>query len=263
MRVSALYFYPVKSLRGIELQHMDLDRTGALMDRRWMLVDEADRFVTQRTHPRMALVDTALSEEELTLRAPGMPPLTVPRVPQAGTARSVRVWRDDCAAADAGDAAAEWFGTYLGGRFRLVFMPEETRRPVDPAYARAGDTVSFADSHPFLLTTTASASELNGRLDEPVPMIRFRPNIVVDGCAPYAEDEWRRLRIGDVEFRVAKPCARCNVPTIDVETARSSPEPMRTLKTYRRGPGGVLFGQKLIHDGYGRIHVGDVVEPLA
>lgn len=262
MQVSALYFYPVKSLRGIALQQMDIGRTGALMDRRWMLVDGNDRFVTQRTHPRMALVDTALTEDALVLGAPGMAPLELPRTPAATATRPVQVWRDQCAAMDAGDEAAEWFSAFLEDRFRLVFMPADTRRPVNPDFGRDGDTVSFVDGYPFLLTTTASLDDLNTRLDQAVPMIRFRPSIVVDGCSAYAEDTWQRLRIGDIEFRVAKPCGRCSIPTIDVETAQTSAEPMRTLKRYRRGPGGVLFGQDLIHDGYGRIRVGDRVEPL-
>lgn len=264
MKVSALYFYPVKSLRGIPLQQMDIDRTGASMDRRWMLVDENDRFITQRTHARMALVDTALSDEALEIRAPGMPALHVSRtLPAAAPVREVQVWRDRCDAVDAGDEAAEWFGAYLGGRYRLVFMPDETRREMDLAFSQPGDTVSFVDSCPFLLISTASLDDLNARLVSPVPMIRFRPSIVVDGCSAYAEDGWQRIRIGDLEFRIAKSCSRCNVPMIDVETAQSSPEPIRTLATYRRSSGKILFGRKFIHESHGQIRVGDPVELLA
>lgn len=262
MKVSALYFYPVKSLRGAALQRMSIDRRGPVMDRRWMLVTGAGRFVTQREQPRMALVGTRLERDALIVTAPEMPSLRLPYPSRNAADRTVRVWRDQCSAVDCGDGAAEWFSALLGSEFRLVFMPETTHRPVDPAYAGPGDSVAFVDGYPFLLTATASLADLNERLHHPVPMIRFRPNIVVDGGDAFAEDGWRRLRIGALTLRAVKPCARCSIPTIDLDTGRPSAEPLRTLKRYRRGRGGVLFGQNLIHDETGEIAVGDTVEIL-
>jgi hypothetical protein len=205
----------------------------------------------------------------LELAAPGRAPLQVPLaddgVPRAGavTACDVVIWNDTVAAVDAGDEAAEWLHGAVGESARLVFMPDGAHRAVNARYGAPGDHVSFADAYPYLVISTASLDDLNARLPKPVPMDRFRPNLVVTGCAPYAEDGWRRVRIGPVVFRLVKPCIRCTVPTIDQATgAPDGPEPLRTLAGYRNGEDGVRFGMNVIAEGEGLVRAGDEVQPL-
>lgn len=261
LTLGALYRYPVKSLRGEAFDALEVGRTGLCGDRQWMLVDREGRFVTQRQQPRMALVTTRLAGDgTLHLAAPGMPDLTVV---DSGAARTqVLLWNDRLEAVLAGAEAHAWLSEFLALDCRLVRFAEDVSRAVDPAYAGAGDQVGFADGFPFLLISQASLDDLNARLEQPVPMLRFRPNLVVDGCAPYAEDGWRRIRIGDVSLRVAKPCSRCIIPTIDPATGERGQEPLRTLRGYRRRDNKVYFGQNLVHDGTGRLAVGMPVEIL-
>jgi uncharacterized protein YcbX len=181
-----------------------------------------------------------------------------------GERREVAIWRDRCDAIDQGDAAAEWASAFLGASCRLVRIADDTVRPVDRDFAVSeGDQVGFADGYPFLLTTEESLADLNDRMAQALPMDRFRPNIVISGFEPFAEDDWRRIRIGEIAFAVVKPCARCPITTTDQATAKRGQEPLRTLATYRQVPGkGVMFGQNLIHESTGIIRVGDPVAPI-
>ncbi|MCW8908566.1 MAG: MOSC domain-containing protein [Sedimenticola sp.] len=260
--LSALYFYPVKSLRGLRLERAPVDERGIHYDRHWLVVDGDGRFITQRQQPRMALVRTALTPAGLRLSAPGMPDLEVDFVSADPRPLSVEIWRDHCLAHSAGDPAAAWLSRFLGLECRLCYLPEASRRGVDPEYAEAQDQVGFADGFPFLLISQASLEDLNSRLPAPLPMTRFRPNLVISGCEPYAEDRWKRIRIGGITFRVAKPCSRCVIPTIDPETGQKSSEPLRTLNSYRRQGNQVMFGQNLLHDAIGELRVGTPVEVL-
>jgi uncharacterized protein YcbX len=262
--VQALYVYPVKSLRGIPLAEGRVERRGFRHDRRWMIVDGDGRYVTQREHPRLSLVDVAVDEDarRLVVRAPRVGELVVP-FDARGERREVTIWRDSVGALDVSAEADEFFSSYLGVAAHLVFMPDEVERAVNPRYARPGDVVGFADGYPFLLTTTASLDDLCARMGSTIPMQRFRPNIVVAGADAYAEDGWRVLRIGGLSFRVTKPCERCTIPTVDYETGERGKEPLATLATYRQVGAKVLFGQNLAHDGEGTLHVGDDVEVVA
>ena len=260
--LSGIYRFPVKSLGGASLDRAVLDGRGIGYDRHWMVVDPSGRFLTQRDHPRMALVTTRLDAERLTLDAPGMPSLAVPLDPAGAPRREVQVWGDSVEAAVCEGGVGEWLSAFLGTPCQLVFMPEDSRRPVDPAYAAPEDQAAFSDGFPLLLISEASLEDLNRRLERPLPMIRFRPNLVVKGCAPYAEDHWRRIRIGEIGFRVVKPCSRCVIPTIDPRTAEKGPEPLRTLAGYRRRGNKVFFGQNVLHDQEGTLEVGDTVEIL-
>ncbi|MGH9885243.1 MAG: MOSC domain-containing protein [bacterium] len=256
-----MFFYPVKSCRGISLDAASLDRRGIVDDRRLMIVDDWARFISQRSHPRLALVAPRLHDGCVTLAAPGMPPLSVPVVRQGAT-RTVVVWNDECEAVDQGREASEWLSTYLEARVDLVRMDDRFIRPVDSQYAvRKTDEVSFADAYPLLVISEESLEDLNARLAEPVPMNRFRPNIVVRGGGAFAEDHWRRVRFGEVNAAIVKPCARCSTTTVDQDTAARGKEPLRTLATYRHDPErDVLFGQNVIHAAPGTIRVGDVVD---
>jgi uncharacterized protein YcbX len=258
--LSQLYVYPVKSAGGIPLEASGVDGRGLRHDRRWMLVDEAGSFMSQRRFPRMALVRLRIEPDHLVVDAPEMPPLEVPLRPPDRKLRLARVWGDLVEVSTIGDDADRWFGEFLGVGCNLVYLPEESIRPVDPAYGRRGDRVGLADGFPFLLVSEASLADLNSRLEHPVPMNRFRPNLVVGGCEPFAEDGWRLIRIGSITLRVVKPCARCTITTVDQETAARGKEPLRTLADFRRAGNKVLFGQNLIHDDTGTLRAGDPVE---
>jgi len=264
--VTALHVYPVKSCAGVALARAEVGPRGIRQDREYMVVEAATgAFLTPRELPRMALIRPALADGRLRLEAPGMPPIGVAPVPDGeGEAREVVVWKDACRAVDQGDEVAAWLGEFLGIDCRLVRMADDHVRRVDPAYATGErDQVGFADGYPFLLISEESLADLNGRLAEPLPMNRFRPNLVVaGGGAPFLEDGWRRVRIGGLGFAVVKPCARCAITTTDQATGARGKEPLRTLATFRRGERGVLFGQNLIHDGEGEIAVGDRVTVL-
>lgn len=265
IRVSALNAYPIKSCRGVALDAAEVGLTGFVQDRQWLLVDEAGRFMTQRDWPMLARIEVAIDSRGLEVVADGMPRLAVHDPGARAEQLEVVIWRDECVAVTAGAVAAAWFTDFLGTPCRLVKMPPSTIRQVNQKYAEPGDRVGFADGYPFLMISQGSLDELNRRLETPIPMNRFRPNIVVEGCEPHAEDGWSRMTAGNVRFRVVKPCSRCVVTTTDQATGERGPEPLRTLATYRRVGSKVLFGQNLIHDDTGIIRVGDTctVEPAA
>ena len=257
VRVVGLYCYPVKSCGGTSLANATVGPRGIVGDRRWMVVDETGGFLTQRDHHRMALVrPRPIANGLLELSAPGMPPLTV--APSIGHDRvDVSIWTDRCVAIDEGPSAAEWLSGFLEVRCRLVRFPDDAKRRVDPDYAGPNDEVGFADGFSFLLASCASLDDLNRRLAAPLPMNRFRPNIVVSGGEAFEEDRWKRIYIDGITFAVVKPCARCVTTTVDQQTGEASREPLRTLATFRNVAGrGVMFGQNLIHGQSGTLHVG-------
>jgi uncharacterized protein len=259
LTLASITVYPVKSAAGMALPEWEVDQFGLRYDRRWMVVNPAGEFLSQRTHPRLALVTTAILNGTLRLEAPGMGALDIPLDPQPTVHTSVRVWKDRCGATWTGEGPARWFSDFLGTPCSLVRMPEETLRPADRTYAPEGTRVSFADAFPFLIISEASLSDLNRRLAEPVPMNRFRPNLVISGAEPYAEDDWDRLEINGIRLRVVKPCARCLITTTDQATAERSKEPLRTLGGYRKRWGKVMFGQNAVHETVGRLRGGDRV----
>uniref|UniRef100_A0AAU3H5C1 MOSC domain-containing protein n=1 Tax=Streptomyces sp. NBC_01401 TaxID=2903854 RepID=A0AAU3H5C1_9ACTN len=268
--LGAAYVHPVKSLAACVADTVAVEPWGLAGDRRWMLIDEGNRVVTQRQQPRMALLSAEpLPGGGVALSAPGRPSLTV-EVPDPARTVVAELHRSKVTVAVAGSAAHAWFSTCLGAEVRLVHLDAPShRRPVDPAFARPGETVSLADGFPLLLTTRASLDALNSLVAQgdhpqegPLPMDRFRPNVVVDGTAPWAEDGWERIAIGEVAFRVAKPCGRCVITTTDQRTAARGKEPLHTLARHRRDGRHLLFGQNLIPEGTGVIRVGDPVRVL-
>lgn len=262
LRVSELWVHPVKSCRGIALDRAEVSPRGLRCDRHWMVVDEAGRFLTQRDLPAMATIAPVVGTSSLLLRAPGRDDLELPLDAAAGEA-VVTVWRDTLKAVAVSPAADRWLTAHLGLACRLVRFADDVRRPVDPAYGAPGDETAFSDGFPLLLVGAGSLDELNRRLPRPLPMRRFRPNLVVEGAAPYAEDGWRRIRVGPITLRVVKPCSRCAITTVDPDRGvRDGSEPLETLATYRRRDGKVYFGQNVIPDGPGEIRVGDTVEVL-
>lgn len=272
IRLVGLHLYPLKGARGILLERWPVDRRGLRFDRRWMLVDGDGTFLSQRTLPRLSLVRPGLEDgpgvvrtegdlpRSLSLEAPGMEALSLPLAPAAGEELPAEIWRDRVGVLAPSPEADDWFTRFLGTPCRLVFLPEDSHRPTDPEYA-PGHEVGLADGYPFLLLSTGSLEELNRRLVDPVPMDRFRPNLVVDASDPHEEDRWGELRIGTVDFKVVKPCARCAVTTVDQASGERGKEPLQTLATYRNREGKVYFGQNLVHLGPGWIQVGDPVVP--
>jgi MOSC domain-containing protein len=269
MQVASLHTYPVKGCHRIDHDGADVEPWGLAGDRRWLVVDDADgQSVTQREAPGLVALRPSAMDGGLRLRAEGMPDLDVPE--PDGDPVPVAVHRTKLVATPAGPAADTWFTSLLDRKVRLVWLDDPTRRPIGEQYAEPEDVVSFADAYPLLLTNAASLDALNGWLVEegspegPLPMTRFRPNIVVSGAGPWAEDGWlgRRLRIGAVTFRAAKPCDRCVVTTTDQETGERGHEPLRTLGKHRNVDQKLLFGTNLIPDGPGRVAVGDPVTLL-
>lgn len=256
LTLSELVVYPIKSAGGIPADRWEVDSFGLRHDRRWMVVDGRGRLVTQRTHPRLALARPAVAADRLRVTAPGLPPLDLALDPVAAVTTTAVVWDDACESLWLGEAPARWFSQLVGAPVSLVYMPDSTVRPADPAFAPAGTRVSFADGFPFLLLSEESLADLNGRLAAPVPMNRFRPNLVIRGGMPFEEDRLGAFAVGDLAFRAVKPCDRCVLTTTDQETAERGVEPLRTLARYRTRDGQVYFGQNVVHAGTGRLEVG-------
>jgi len=257
--VSQLSIYPVKSCRGIPQQSTSVEAFGLKNDRRWMVVDDDGVMLTQRKLSSMCLINVELTETGIQLSAPDMAALQV-TIPTSVNTRKVKVWNDECSAYDTGDEAANWLSQFLEMACRLVYFPEDEIRQVDLDYAKEGDKTAFSDGFPLLLISQASLDDLNSRLGSPISMNRFRPNIVVDGCQPFEEDSWKKIKIGKVEYSVVKSCSRCVIPSINPETAEREAEPTKTLIAYRKRENKIFFGQNVIAQDNGKIDVGMRVE---
>ncbi|MFC8273012.1 MOSC domain-containing protein [Streptomyces sp. NPDC057271] len=269
-RLRSVHIHPVKALRGHAPAEAEVEPWGLAGDRRWSVVDASGKVVTQRRHARMTLASAEpLPGGGITVSAPGLAALAV-EVPRPSSTIRVEVFDTPVEAVPAGPAADAWFSAFLETEVRLVHMDDPARRrPIDPDYALPGETVSFADGYPLLATTTSSLDALNSLIaqgdhaDEgPLPMNRFRPNVVIEGTAPWAEDGWTRLAIGEVMFRAAKASGRCVVTTTDQLTGERGKEPLRTLGEHRRQGSKLVFGQNLVPEHPGTIRVGDEVKFL-
>ncbi|MCK1822147.1 MOSC domain-containing protein [Streptomyces sp. XM83C] len=267
----SIHVHPVKAFRALSVREAVVEPWGPAGDRRWALIDDGGKVVTQRRQPRLALAVAELAPGGgLRLSAPGMPPLEVAVPEPAGTV-TIDVFDTTVESVLADSSAHEWCSAYLGAAVRLVHLDDPaTRRPVDPEYALPGETVSLADAFPLLVTTTASLDALNeliargDRADEgPLPMNRFRPNLVVTGTTAWEEDSWTRVAVGEVVFRVATTCGRCLVTTTDQDTGGRGKEPLRTLTRHRRIGSRAVFGQYLVPLAPGTVRVGDPVRVLA
>jgi uncharacterized protein YcbX len=266
--ITAIARYPVKSCRGEALAEATVEPWGLAGDRRWMVVDADGTVITAREAHRLLLVRPDIGTEGLRLSAPDLAPLDV-AVPTGTDHVVVDVWGDQVPALWAGGEAEAWFSKVIGRAARLVYLDDPTVRATDPVNTAPTDRVSFADAYPLLLTSEESLAELNRliaagpRADEgPLPMTRFRPNLVVRGIAPWSEDDWRVIRIGDVQFRAVKGCERCVMTTLDPDTAAKGMEPITSLARHRRWDGKTWFGINLVPDTQGgrSLHVGDEIE---
>jgi len=258
--VSGLFTYPVKSCRGISLNSSQLQSFGLKNDRRWMVVDEEGVMLTQRTVAKMCLIQPELIDAGLMLKTLSMDDLYV-EFPLENKKLKVKIWADHCQAFDAGDKAAKWLSHVLEQNCRLVYFPDDEFRQVDLNYANKGEKTAFSDGFPLLLITQESLDDLNGRLScDPISMHRFRPNIVVKGAEAFAEDAWKIIRIADITLRIVKPCSRCVIPSINIETAQREDEPLKTLVSYRKLNKKIYFGQNIIANSTGEINIGMQVE---
>jgi uncharacterized protein YcbX len=259
--LSEINIYPIKSLGGISLPSATVEERGLQYDRRWMLVDAQNQFMTQRNIHKMALIKVSINITQLQASMIGMPGLNIPFLPQTNETLRVPVWDDTCQAEVVSGEANEWFSQALQMRCKLVYMPESSTRPVDERYAKNSDIVSFADAYPFLLIGQASLDDLNQRLPKALPMNRFRPNLVLTTSIPFEEDQWKSIRIGETIFHLVKPCARCVLTTIDQQTGVAGKEPLKTLSAYRMVNYKVLFGQNAVWGRQGNLlQLGDIVE---
>lgn len=264
--LAALNVYPVKGLKGIALDEALCTDRGIAHDRRFMVVDREGLFLSQRSHPRMATVWTEIAGDALMLSAPDVDEVEVPLEPEGGDAMRVTVWSSTCDAIAVSQEADAWLSDYLGEPCSLVYMPDESVRYSNSERGGPGMRVGFADGYAYLLATEASLADLNGRLatkgHAPLPMNRFRPNLVVSGGTPFAEDGWREVRVGKAILRVARPCGRCQVTTTDQATGEvRGPEPLATLSTFHATEElGPMFGMNLVTAKAGKVRVGDAVE---
>ncbi|OKI50390.1 MOSC domain-containing protein [Streptomyces sp. MJM1172] len=268
--VQALHVHPVKSVAGTAPDEVAVEPWGLTGDRRWAVVDSEGAVITQRQQARLALASARpLEGGRVALSGPGMAELVV-EVPEPGPLEPVMLFGKKIETVVAATTAADWFSAFLGVPARLVHMDEPAvRRPVDPDYALPGETVSLADGYPLLLTTLASLDALNGLIAEgdhpeegPLPMNRFRPNLVVSGAEAWAEDGWRRIAIGDAVFRGVRECGRCIITTTDQTTAERGKEPLKTLARHRRIGKSLAFGRMLVPVRLGTVRVGDEVRVL-
>ena len=254
--LSGLYVYPVKSARGIALQEATLTSRGLAHDRRFLVVDEAGVYLTQRELPQLARLSTAFAGDALELTWEGLGVLHVPLVPTTTARRRVRVWNDDVEALELDSAAQDFLSRAFGRAVSLVYMPEDSTR-APSAFARAGDLIAFSDDFPYLIASESSLADLSVQAGQAIPMDRFRPNLVVQGAAAYAEDIWRDVRIGGLRFEIVKPCARCVITTTDQTSGeRVNKEPLATLARYRLWRGQAIFAQNAIARDPGTLHVG-------
>ncbi|PPD31657.1 MAG: MOSC domain-containing protein [Methylomonas sp.] len=260
--LSQIYIYPVKSLAGIAVSAWPVDKNGLLYDRKWMLIDEQNQFLSQRRLARMALIKTTIQHDRLVLSAPNQHDISLELHPTDGETLEVSIWHDRCLAKTVTADVDEWLSRFLQTQCRLVYLPDDQQRIVDQHFAEPTDQTAFSDGFPFLIVSENSLNVLNRSLEIPVTMQRFRPNLVVTDCEGYAEDSWRQLKINTIEFRLPKPCSRCAVPGIDPDTAISSKEPLTTLSRLRKWQNKIYFGQNAIHNSSGNLAIGDVVQIL-
>jgi len=265
LQISELYIYPIKSLGGIAVNKATITDRGLQHDRRWMLVDEYNLFLSQRVVPEMALLQVSIESDGLRVvhKLKGDSLLIPFNAVLPEKREIVTIFDDTCLAEYVSKEADQWFTKTLDINCRLVRMPDDSRRPVDQRYAPGDQITSFSDGYPFLIIGQASLNELNSRLAEPLPINRFRPNIVFTGGEPFEEDTMGHLTINKIDFYGVKLCGRCPIPTLDQTTAQRGTEPLKTLATYRSKNHNVYFGQNLVHAGNGTIAVGDTLQVVS
>lgn len=260
LTLSEIIIYPIKSLGGISVDSAIVEERGLKYDRRYLLVDENNIFMTQRDFPQLALLKLSFQEKGFrVLNTKDNSHVVIPFKPESNENISVTIWDDICNAAKVGKDIDDWFSNAINKKCSLVYMPDDEKRIVEKKYINDEHIVSFADAYPFLIIGKSSLDDLNTRLDKPIPMNRFRTNFVFTGGNPYEEDNWNDFKVGDVKLKAVKPCARCVITTTNQDTAERSAEPLKTLSKYRNVDNKVMFGMNLICNKTGNISVGDKI----
>lgn len=264
MELSQIGVFPVKSLGGIYPSEWKTEERGLQYDRRWMLVAPGNRFVSQREIPEMALLQVSIEGDRLLVQHKHKPEVSIylELNPSGGKELTAVIWKNKVRSWQVDEIADQFFSDVLGQPLRLVYMPESSHRIADPKYAPDFDLVSYADGFPYLILGEASLQDLNQRLAVPVPMNRFRPNLVFKGGTPFVEDSWGDFRVGETRFRAVKPCARCTITTIDQESSVAGKEPLKTLASFRKEGNKVLFGMNLLLREGEKIRLGDSITLL-
>ena len=262
--LSDIYIYPVKALPGIRLREWMVEERGFRFDRRWMLVDETNMFMTQRFFPQMVFIKVELKANEICFSniKSDLKSLSIPLSEYPMDEVNVQIWDDECTAMVYGDEINDWFSKAINYRCKLVYMPESALRRTSTEYYAESKKVSFADGYPYLIIGQESLNYLNSKLKKPVSMEQFRPNLVFEGGKQHAEDSWNEIIVGNIKFAVIKPCARCVVTTINLETGKKEKEPLSTLNTYRNVGNKIMFGQNIIALDSGTIKTGDRIKIL-
>jgi hypothetical protein len=260
-KLDQISIYPIKSCAGIDLDASEVLNRGFPLDRRWLLVDEAGQFISQRKSPRLGQIRLTRDHTQLSVSYPDKAPLKLELNVHSSVRHKAMIWSDKVDGMWVGHEFDDWFSNVLEQQVHLIHMNDEVHRPLIKEHLpqHRSFEVSFADGYPYLLTSQASLDDLNGRLDNPVPMDRFRANLMVSGFEAFAEDHWKKIKIGEVEFLVVKPCARCQITTINQKTGASSKEPLKTLATYRKQAGKVMFGMNLVALSAGSVRLNDPV----
>ncbi len=261
MKITELYIYPIKSLPGLKISTSLVTNRGLEYDRRYMFVDPQGQAITQRKHPKMALIKTAMTPDGFELNFNGEKTL-IPFQISTGELMEVDVWGKRCQAIVGHDEINKAMSTFLEIPVRLVYMPEQYFRNINPIFAQPGDKLSFADGYPLLLANEASLNDLNNRLEQSVTMKRFRPNVIFGGTEPFSEDKFQNISIGNTKFNITKPCERCVMITVNPLTGEKSKEPLKTLSTYRLSDNKVMFGVNMIPRSTGEIKVGDTLSTI-
>lgn len=261
-KLTQINIYPVKSLPGISLNESFAEERGFKYDRRWMLVDYENMFITQRLFPQMVFIDVSIKKGHLifTHRIKNIEPLIISLSEFPKKKVNVEVWDDSCQAIEYPNKVNGWFSEAIGSICKLVYMPNSSERKTSTKYFKESKNFSFADGYPYLMIGEESLNYLNSKIDKPVSMNQFRPNIVFSGGSEHIEDEWKNIKIGDIKFSVIKPCARCVITTIDPNSGNKNKEPLTTLSTYRNFNNKVMFGQNVIGHSEGIIKVGDKIK---
>lgn len=264
MFLKDIFIYPIKSLGGIRLESALLEERGFQYDRRWMLVNENGLFCSQRTHPQMALLQVQMEANGLLVHSKSEPnqSIHIPFETKNEEEIMVEIWEDQVIAQLVDPEIDDWFSRQLKTKCRLVVMNNKANRRLKPKYAVHSEEVSFADGMPYLLIGQCSLDDLNDKLEIPVPMDRFRPNLVFSGREPFLEDQWDAVKIGEAVFKITKPCARCVMTTINQDSGLKNQEPLKTLAKYRAVGGNIMFGQNMLLLGGQRVQVGDLISPV-
>jgi len=258
LKLTNIYIYPIKSLGGIEVRESKAQERGLQYDRRWMLVDSSGVFMSQRKVSKMALLKTSIVDDMIHVHAPDGSQLDIPLEGSNDKLIQVTVWDDHCQGYEVGDEYNQWFSNQLDTDCRLVYMGEQ-KRFANPKSVRKNERVSYADGYQYLVVGQSSLDDLNTKLQDPVSMNRFRPNLVFSGGIPFEEDHWGDFSVGDVDFYSIKPCARCMVVTIDQQTGLSGKEPIKTMATFRQRDHKIYFGLNACVKNGGVISAGDTV----